>query len=62
MKELHLGAVTMNDQGGWHVFKAVPEWICSLCGCVCPCRTKAQERASQMSGVQGIVCHANALI
>jgi len=28
MKELHLGAVTMNDQGGWHVFKVVPEWIC----------------------------------
>ncbi len=25
----------MNDQGGQQVFKAVPEWICSLLVCVC---------------------------
>lgn len=33
-----------NDQGGWRVFKVVPEWICSLLVCVYvrPCRTKAQ--------------------
>ncbi len=24
-----------NDQGGWQVFKAVPEWICSLLVCMC---------------------------